>query len=252
MTREELVAGLEALSPFLHKVDLPHGLSTTPHTRLANAVDHIWPRMLKHFGGSLEGLRVLDLACNCGGFSFEAAKSGASEVFGIDIVEHYVKQANFIKEAIGASNVRFEKASLDDLNPETHGMFDLTFCFGILYHLENPVATMRKVASVTKSVMIVDTALADFDRPVWRMQVLKGPGKATTALWRAEEGTCQLVPSKSAVTLLMQFLGFRTVEYLEATGKILDEPRYREGNRGTFLAARHGATEDDSAMNEES
>ena len=148
-----------------------------------------------------------------------------------------------IKDAIGATNVRFEKASLDDLSPETHGLFDIVFCFGILYHLENPAASMRKIASVAKRVMVVDTSIMSTtdDRPVWHMKISGGPKgeKDVNVTLAATEGVCQFVPSKEAVVRLLQFLGFPAVEYLEPTGQILREPRYREGRRGTFIAVRN-------------
>jgi tRNA (mo5U34)-methyltransferase len=251
MTRDEMLTQLNGLAPFLHRVNLPHGLNThdpkgtgQPEGRLRtqNLIDFVWPRLLSHFGGSFKGLRVLDIACNCGGFSFEAAKSGAADVYGIDVVDRYIDQANFIKGAIGADKVRFEKRSLDDLDPARDGMFDLVFCFGILYHLENPVASMRKVAAVTKSVMLVETNIfvTESDLPVWRMKVSGGPKDDTdvTSLWRADEGVCQFVPNPLAVIALLQFLKFPNVEFLKPAGKIMDEPRYREGRRGAFLAIR--------------
>lgn len=248
MTRDELLSELKDLAPFLHSLDLPHGLNTNDpelggkskeRSRLQDLKDHIWPRMLEKFGGSLNNLRVLDIACNCGGFSFEAASAGASEVLGIEIVDHYIRQANFIKDAIGATNVRFELGSLDDLSPETHGKFDVVFCFGILYHLENPVGSMRKIASVAKNVMFVDTALIPSPRPMWLMtfpSALKEARK-TTSLWRSEEGVCQFTPSREAVERLLQFLGFSS-EFMAPVGKILQEERYRDGKRGTFMAVR--------------
>ncbi len=42
----------------------------------------------------------------------------------------------------------------------------------------------------------------------------------------------------ASAIVLLQFLGFPSVEFVEPTGKILEEPRYREGRRGTFIALR--------------
>ena len=163
-------------------------------------------------------------------------------MLGIDIVDRYIEQANFIKAAVGVKNVSFEKCSLDDLSPGTHGLFDIALCFGILYHLENPVASMRRIAAVTRKVMVVDTNVMTTtdDLPVWQMKISGGPigDKDVTSLWRPAEGVCQFVPSRAAVARLLQFLGFPTVAYLEPTGQILREPRYREGRRGTFIAIR--------------
>ena len=99
-------AQLAELAPFHHAIELPFGLSTydaatarhdRERTRLRSLIDHLWPRMLEAHGGSLAGLRVLDIACNCGGFAIEAARAGAAEVVGIDVDPHYIRQAEFIR-----------------------------------------------------------------------------------------------------------------------------------------------------------
>lgn len=251
MTRDEMQTKLEELSPFLHRVRLPHGLNTHDpkrtgtlrgRQRTRNLVSFVWSDLLSHFGGSFKGLRVLDIACNCGGFSLEAAKSGAAEVYGIDVVDHYIAQANFIKNAVGADAVRFEKRSLDDLSPEKDGHFDIVLCLGILYHLENPVASMRKIAAVTRGLLLVETNIfvTKSELPVWRMKVSGGPTeeKDVTSLWRPEQGVCQFVPNPVAVEGLLRFLGFPNVEHLTPAGRILKEPRYQEGRRGAFVATR--------------
>lgn len=152
MNKAELERELRRLAPFHHDIDLPYGLRThlpeasrqeRERTRMKTLVDHAWPALLDACGGSLKGLRVLDVACNCGGFSVQAVRSGADYVMGIDIADHYLEQAKLIKKALGFRNVDFQSLRLEDLDPEVHGRFDVAFCFGILYHLENPVLAMQ-------------------------------------------------------------------------------------------------------------
>ncbi|NES68979.1 MAG: methyltransferase type 12, partial [Okeania sp. SIO2D1] len=94
ITQGDIKEELVKLAPFHHNIELPHGLRTflpelsqrqVEQTRLANLVKHAFPTLRQMFGGSFDGLRILDVACNCGGFSFEAAKSGADYVLGIDL-----------------------------------------------------------------------------------------------------------------------------------------------------------------------
>lgn len=86
---------------------------------------------------------VLDIGCRDGLFSFEAEKRGAREILAIDndlslgardvLVPHF------------QSKVKFEELSLYDLNPETHGCFDIVLCLGVLYHLRYPFWGLKRM-----------------------------------------------------------------------------------------------------------
>jgi 2-polyprenyl-3-methyl-5-hydroxy-6-metoxy-1,4-benzoquinol methylase len=250
VNEQEIKNEVRRLAPFLHAIDLPHGLSTyvpelsrrdIERTRLPNLVAHAWPALLERCGGSLEGRRVLDVACNSGGFSVEAAKSGADFVLGVDVVDRYLEQAQLVKRALGLDNVEFRQLAAEDLDPSVTGTFDVTLCFGILYHLENPVATMKRVAAVTEDIMVVDTKLdpSNPTEPYWRM-MQRGPPLpdavgASTAQW-IDRWICQFTPTARAVEELMHFLQFPQVTQLEPAATF--EDRYRMGERATFIAAR--------------
>lgn len=246
--KQTIIAEIERLAPFHHDVELPYGLRThaPKRTRLADLVKHAWPSLLRAAGGSLEGQHVLDVACNCGGFSFEAAKAGAEAVLGIEIVDLYLEQANFIKDCLGLSNVAFKKLSAEEVEGSAIGTFDITFCFGILYHLQDPVSTMKKLSSVTRKIMVVDTETirTPFVRkPIWAMN-FPSPYRpttphSTTALWR-EGDHCQFTPNEQAVVSLLKFIGFHDVTCIRPASRDL-ERRYsgkRFRKRMTFLAIR--------------
>lgn len=251
MTKQEIENELKRLAPFHHKIDLPYGLSTydpelslrrREHTRLDALTRHAFPELLRTCGGSLKGKRVIDVACNAGGFSVEAAKHGAAHVLGIDVADRYTEQANFIKRALELSQIEFKKMLMEDCDEQHIGMFDIAFCFGILYHLENPVYAMKKLASVTREIMVVDATVikTPFSRnSMWKMnvpRVVESDDKSTTALWRTDK-RCQFKPNVNAVIELLNFLGFSKVEIIKPRQKNL-EFRYYRGKRVTFLAKR--------------
>jgi tRNA (mo5U34)-methyltransferase len=246
MDEATMRAEIERLAPFHHDVALPHGLSTNPNptiprdeARVQALASHSFPAIEDALGG-FDGRRVLDAACNAGGFSVEAARRGA-RVVGFDIVERYLEQARFINEALGLS-IEFRKLGIYDVSPESVGTFDVVLCFGLLYHLENPVGAMRALASVTDQVLAVDTALypgKDPEEPLWRMNVVppaKGPKGASTNLWR-DRSYCQMEPNGRAVRRLLRALGFSRVERLAPEVRAFPET-YRDGRRSTFVATR--------------
>ena len=80
-------------------------------------------------------------------------------MLGIDIEPNYIEQANLVKEAVDLNNLDFKQLDLMELNPSKHGVFDLVLFFGILYHLENPVLSLRRISAVASNVLAVDTTL---------------------------------------------------------------------------------------------
>ena len=64
------------------------------------------------------------------------------------------------------------------------GTFDIVFAYGLLYHLENPLAALRNMASVYQELLLLETVICDYDLPILKIedesgafsQALKGLG----------------------------------------------------------------------------
>jgi SAM-dependent methyltransferase len=102
-----------------------------------------------------QGKKFVDVGCMwavTGDYCFLAEKSGASQVVGIDI---YPPQKEFIEKIqLYKSNVKFVKGDINSeetvkstLN-ELSGTAELVFCSGVLYHVPDPVFTLRKLGSL--------------------------------------------------------------------------------------------------------
>ncbi len=50
------------------------------------------------------------------------------------------------------------------------GTFDVVFCYGLLYHLENPVAGIRNLAAVTKDLLLLESVVLDHPLPLVRLE----------------------------------------------------------------------------------
>lgn len=255
-TRAQIVAQLASLAPFHHAIDLPFGLSTydptaarhdRERTRLQSLTDHLWPRLLGTYGGSLRGLRVLDIACNCGGFAFAAARAGAAEVVGIDVDPHYIRQATFVRDTLGMDNVAFHVARLEDLDADEIGRFDIVFFFGILYHLPDPIGALARISRLTRDMIVVDTSMLRFRYvdalvrwPLWRMKGVPamdaGDHDITTGRWRTAP-SIQFYPNRAAVREALTFVGFDRVDILPPIATDL-ERRYYQGKRATIIARK--------------
>ncbi len=230
LSAEELRREVERLAPFFHNVELPHGIRTfsekharrdIERTRIDDLKAYVWPQVQGHFG-SFEGLRVLDVACNAGGFSVEAVRSGAAQVVGIDIVDEYLEQANFIRDALRFENLSFRKQRVETLDPQELGTYDLVFLFDVLYHFENPVLALRKVAELTRTMLVIETRLTnppDHQNLTWQMNYLPPSTPVnedrSTSRWRTAT-MCQFTPTDAAVKSILEHLGFRVTQ-LELT-----------------------------------
>jgi hypothetical protein len=62
--------------------------------------------------------------------------------------------------------VAFHKYSVEDPKLRSLGTFDLTFCFGLLYHLENPLLAVRHLHAMTKTLLLAEAVIYPGDEPV--------------------------------------------------------------------------------------
>ena len=144
---------------------------------------------------------------------------------------------------------QLETCTLDAENDDVGrlGRFDVVFCYGLLYHLENPIQALRNVASACDDLLLIETMVCDSSLPVLRIedetlsynQALRGIGSR---------------PSPSFVVLALNRSGF---EFVYAPARPPRHPDYefewnddlaiaRNGHllRCVFLASRSGIESD--------
>ena len=116
---------------------------------------------LPYFGlpEDLSGLRVLDIGCAEGFFSFEAEKRGAREVIGIDSFPDSIRRFNMVKEARRIECDRISDQCLrSDAQPRL-GTFDLVLFYGVFYHLKHPQYALEKIRSICTGQLLFQTHL---------------------------------------------------------------------------------------------
>ena len=109
----------------------------------------------------MHGLRVLDIGCSDGYFSFEMEKRGAGVVAMDFVPETYTGFAT-AKKILG-SRVEYRMDNVYNLSPEAFGAFDVVLFLGVLYHLRKPLAALDAIRSVMKpgGSLFVGTMLID-------------------------------------------------------------------------------------------
>lgn len=177
------------------------------------------------FGERLAGLSAVDLACHQGWFAAHLAERGFGSVLGIDARPEHVADATLMRDALQLEALSFRQSDVHTLDTAALGTHELVLCFGLIYHLENPVGALRVARALTKRLCLVETQVVPgmggwvdygsyrFVRPlkgsfgiIDETGETHGPEASTT-------GIC-LVPSTEALVWIMQRLGFSRVEVL--------------------------------------
>lgn len=146
-----------------HNILLSDG-KTTMENGLLLGKSAIWKSILNSLDLFLPGtieerrkLRVVDLGCLEGGYAVEFAKLGF-ETLGIEAREENIKKCNFVKNDLGLTNLHFVK---DDVrNMANYGTFDIVLCYGLLYHLNDPIAFLKTLSNCTSKLLFLNTHFA--------------------------------------------------------------------------------------------
>jgi 2-polyprenyl-3-methyl-5-hydroxy-6-metoxy-1,4-benzoquinol methylase len=93
------------------------------------------------FPGDKKHLRLADLGCLEGGYAVEFARMGF-QVLGIEVRDANIAACNYVKSRTSLPNLVFAKD--DAWNIGNHGMFDVVFCCGLLYHLDRPRNSLKR------------------------------------------------------------------------------------------------------------
>ena len=215
---------LKRFGSWMYRFKLPDGQETALHQPFLDDVHRtraamIFP-LLDDLVRDWPSVRCLDIACNEGFFSFELAKRGAREVIGFDARPVVIEKAQLVQSQLKHPNVSFSLFDLEQLSPEWKGRFDVVFCLGIVYHLENPIGCLRRVRSVTESVCVIDTQLNRFsgeiETPEGRATSLQ---RRPSAMSLVDEPPGELsgihpvslVPNHRAMLRILEAVGFSRV-----------------------------------------
>jgi tRNA (mo5U34)-methyltransferase len=192
------------------RMDLGHGIVTPGWSDPARD-------KLPLFGlpEDMTDLRVLDIGCAEGFFSFEAERRGAVEVVSVDFDPECVKRFALCAEALGSPN-RARAMSIYDLDPGELGTFDLVMFFGLLYHLPDPLLGMQKVAAMASGTVLVQSRTMEArgfnDFPLARFRphgLVSGPHDSPI-----HDPTVYWEPNAACIHAMLDHLGFVDIERL--------------------------------------
>jgi tRNA (mo5U34)-methyltransferase len=231
--RTELLERINSFPYWHYSFDLGDGVIINPKdaTSSRGTRDFIWPAVLALCGREdFKGLRVLDVACNAGFWSLQAANSGAEYVLGIDARPMHIEQAELVRDALGIDPGRlaYRTMNIYDLSAETVGTFDVCLVFRIIHHLRHPLLALDRLREVCRGFLVVDVRVIRQEGCVLQLH-----GEDEGDFLHGVDGLA-FRPSKAAVERMLVSSGFSDIRFVPPNSD--DHGSYAEGWRALFTA----------------
>jgi len=153
---------------------------------------------LDKLGLPLKGRKVLDVGAGVGHLAQYFVKLGC------DVTCTDGRQANIDRMRDLYPGLKSTVCDVQTETLTTLGMFDVVFCYGLLYHLESPVPALRNMASVCRQMLLLETQVCDHVLPILRM------GQEDTSADQALTGLGGR-PSPSYVVMIFRSVGFEFI-----------------------------------------
>jgi hypothetical protein len=142
-----------------HNIDLGNGDFTLPKTFEVLETTERWlaiERTIKLIfrPEEIPTLTVVDLGCLEGGYSLAFAKMGM-QVTGMDAREDNLEKCEWVKSHFDLPNLNYVKDDVKNL--ANYPKFDIIFCAGLLYHLDEPTAFIKLMHDQSARMTIIHT-----------------------------------------------------------------------------------------------
>lgn len=245
MQDEEIRQKINSFDRWHYQFDLKGNLTPirkqTRVNRHSQRKRHFFDPVVRMFGGTLAGKRVLDLASNAGFWSLSSIQAGCDYVLGIEGRQMHVDQANFVFEVKEVEGDRYDFVMGDIFETDFRrfGEFDVVLCLGLMYHVSKHVELLEKISEVNKDVLIVDTTLSGAPGSVLEL-VVQYPDSPMSAVDHA----LAMHPTKRAMRELIELFGYSVAtlepDFRDENGrpKWVGARDYKSGSRRAFVCSK--------------
>jgi FkbM family methyltransferase len=125
---------------------------------LIDAREQTLRRLVKRLKPALGLSNAVDAGCGVGFFSQTLAECGL-KVCGFD-----ARAENVTEARRRFPGIPFEQADIEDREISRLGPFDFVLCFGLLYHLENPLRAIRSLHALTEKCLLLESMCLPEDK----------------------------------------------------------------------------------------
>ena len=228
LSKDEVRDLLKPLEPWRVKIGFSNGFDTeTLETmRPWNTHPLYKLKMLADYVGMerLKSKRVLDIGFNAGYNSILLSQNFGCDVVGIDNNRLNLSKAEVLCDIAGAS----PELLIADAHDFVSDPFDIVLHLGTLYHLQDPIKSMRTAASNLKpgGMLVLETTGCVGNDPL-DCRLIYGWGGDTTNYWAL---------GSRAIELILEDAGLKNISVIKTL-----EPKVYEGsglNRILLVAER--------------
>jgi len=251
LTNEEKEKALN-LAPWGYFVELAPGLTSSAidqgqldgrvHDDARNEI-MLRMNMLWHIVQTYDlGSKWADLATNCGVIPLQLCRGRDIEVIGLDIGEGNIEKANFLKNLSGETGIYFASSDIFDfMNSSKDNEYDFISALGIFYHLSNPLELLMQMHRSSRSYVLVDTVIHNFEFSGWIQTVSRHVSMPELAHANDTRKIVELHPTYRGLIDSLYQVGFSEVIEILPSDAVLNaypDTIYHSRNRRMLLAKK--------------
>jgi FkbM family methyltransferase len=118
---------------------------------------------LATLGLPIDNRSVLDVGCGVGHLSQFFVDRGC-RVLCVDARGENLSRLAELYPGRKTARIHVERDPMESL-----GLFDIVFCYGLIYHCENPIAALRNITSCCRDLLLLETVITDHPRPIMQL-----------------------------------------------------------------------------------
>lgn len=239
MTEKEIKERINSFSRWHYQFDI-NGIKTPTDSpekvnRHLQRKKYFFDPLLSLLDGSLMGKTVLDLGCNAGFWSLLSIENNCKYVLGIDGRKMHIDQANFIFDVKDVAKEKYSFIQEDIYNyfNMTTDQFDIIYCMGLLYHINNPIELLENICRINKDIILIDTSINDHIDPIMILQKenISDPRNSLKSEFI-------LLPSYKVISEIIMSFGYQGVMLKPNFSDYSGATEYQNGSRKAFIFAK--------------
>lgn len=245
MKDQEIIEKINSFPYWMYQFNLNGHLTPVPVQQAVYGTQqrksYFFDPIVKYFGGSLKGKRVLDIGCNAGYWSLQAIEAGCDYLVGIDGRQTHLDQANFVFDVNNISKTRFEfvKGNIFELDLKNFGQFDIVICLGFFHHVNKHIQLLENISEVNNDMLILETRVSRL--PGEFMQIFHEP---VDHYANSIDYTLTMCPSKLAVYSMVQQFGYKSIILEPQSFHKKAMHNYRSNRRLAFINSKKSSLSD--------